>query len=357
MGSSNFLIVRLSAIGDVVHTLPALMDLRASYPESEIDWLVESASAPLLTNSDAVSQVIEISTKDWRRAPLATQTWREIYRTIQRLRNRHYDVALDFQGLWKSAFLAWVSGATEVLGIGTADLRESSTHILYHRQAKPAGKVHRIERNRLLLTLLGVTPSGPARYPSRLWSPSDQSRVDSLLRTIPANFVVVNPGGGWQTKLWPAERFGKLARWINEKYGYAIVCTWGPGEGRFVEILQDHASPVPIFPLTLSITEFACLVRYAHMFIGGDTGPMHIAAAYSVPVLAIFGPTTVESNGPYQTPHQVAQRLLSCSHCYRRTCWHHSCMKYLELEEVGGAFQRFEQSLSTHAECQVPNVE
>ncbi|MBI3940767.1 MAG: lipopolysaccharide heptosyltransferase I [Acidobacteria bacterium] len=343
MTARRILMVRLSALGDVVHTLPALIDLRAAFPESEIDWLVEPAAAPLLRNSGALNQVIEISTRAWRHRPLSPATWKEIAGTFRRLRERHYDIALDFQGLWKSASLARASGAREILGIGTADLRESSAHIFYHRQAPAAGNVHRIERNRALLLLLGISPSGPARYPERFWSEADQRRVESLLRALPGDFVVLNPGAGWATKIWPAERFGQLARRIHESYDYALVCTWGPGEQRLAETVRTHARPAPIFLLAVSITEFAYLVHRARMFIGGDTGPMHIAAACGVPVFSIFGPTTVGQNGPYQTQSRVVQRLLPCSHCYRRTCWHHSCMNHLDLSEVWEAFRQFEQ--------------
>ncbi|MBI2821679.1 MAG: lipopolysaccharide heptosyltransferase I [Acidobacteria bacterium] len=346
MSDPRLLIVRLGAIGDVIHTLPALMDLRSHYPESEIDWLVEPASAPLLRNSGALDQVIEISTRKWRRALHSPNTWQEVIGTAQRLRRRGYTAALDFQGLWKSACWARASGAKEVLGAATADLRESSSRIFYGRQAEPAGNVHRIERNRSMISLLGVSPRGPACYPDRLWSDADQARVEVLLRGLPRDFVVLNPGAGWLTKLWPAERFGELASRIHSGYGYGIVCTWGPGEEALMAAVQQHAGPCPILPLKLSLSEFACLVRRARMFIGGDTGPMHIAAAYRVPAFCIFGPTTLAQNGPYQTLRRVTQHLLPCSHCYRRTCWHHSCMKFLETSEVWQAFQEFERELA-----------
>jgi len=346
MSAHRFLIVKLSAIGDVVHTLPALMDLRSHFPDSEIDWIVEPGAAQLLRNSGMLARVIEVSTQNWRRAPISATTLKEIVGTIRALRGRRYHVALDFQGLSKSALLARFSGAAEALGISTSDLRDPFARIFYARQAKPAGLIHRIERNRSLLNLLGIFPSGPAVYPDKLWSEQDQQRVQSILETIPQNFVVVNPGGGWATKLWPAMRFGELARFIHDYYGYGTVCTWGPGEEPLVETLQKHARPVPVVPVALSISEFACFVRYSHMFVGGDTGPMHIAAAYGVPIFSIFGPTTVERNGPYQTQHRVVQHLLPCSHCYLRTCWHHSCMRYLETGEVWRALQQFEQKLS-----------
>ncbi len=357
MTAPRFLIVKLSAIGDIIHTLPALMDLRHHFPESEIDWIVEPAAAPLLRNSGTLNRVIEVSTQDWRRSPISATTLKEIGGTIRELRRRRYQTALDFQGLSKSALLARLSGAAEVLGIGTPDLREPFARIFYTRQAEPAGLAHRIERNRALLNLLGIFPSGPALYPDKLWSEQDQHRVESLLATVPQNFVVVNPGGGWATKLWSAARFGELARFIHDYYGYRIVCTWGRGEEALIETLQQHAQPVPILPVALSITELACFVRYSHMFIGGDTGPMHIAAAYGVPVFSIFGPTTVEKNGPYQTQHRVVQHLLPCSHCYLRSCWHHSCMRYLETGEVWQAFQQFERKLSADIVSRKSQVE
>ncbi|HEV8129998.1 MAG TPA: lipopolysaccharide heptosyltransferase I [Acidobacteriota bacterium] len=346
MNGSRFLIVKLSAIGDVVHTLPALMDLRLQYPESEIDWLVEPSAAPLLRNSGELQRVIEVSTREWRRTPFSLATLRNVAGIIADLRRRRYQAALDFQGLWKSGVLARSSGAAQVFGINSEDLRESSARVLYHRQAKAAGRVHRIERNRAMLKLLGIPPSGPARYPEKLWNDADRLRVESLLENLPEDFVIVNPGGGWATKLWPPERFGELARCIHDRYGYGVVCTWGPGEEALVEQLKTHASPAPIFAIALSISEFACFVRSCRLFIGGDTGPMHIAAAYGVPVFSIFGPTTVEKNGPYQTRHHVVQHLLPCSHCYLRSCWHHSCMRYLETNEVWQAFQEFDTKIS-----------
>ena len=201
-----FLVVRLSATGDVVHALPALMELRAAYPDGQIDWLAEPASAPMLRHSGAVDQVIEVATGRWRRRPFSPATWKELATTVRLLRGRRYDVALDLQGLWKSAFPARISGAREVAGMATADLREPSARIMYDRQAEPAGRMHQVERNRKLLSLLGVTSTGPARYPERLWSPADQARADAIRSALPEKFVVLHPGAGWATKVWAPER-------------------------------------------------------------------------------------------------------------------------------------------------------
>ena len=355
MGAPKFLVVRLTAIGDVIHALPAVMDLRSSFPEAEIDWLVETTAAPLIRNSQIVSRVIEISTRRWRERMLAPATLRQIGGTITALRRARYDWAVDFQGLWKSGLLARLSGAREVIGFHSSDLREPSARVLYSRQAGPARGMHRIERNRNLLKIAGLHPSGPARYPATLWTEEDSRNVEKLSRELDPSLVVINPGAAWPTKLWRASRFGQLARRIHQEFGHQIVCTFGPGEESLVRAVEMHAKPSPVVPLKLSISEFACFVRRARMFIGGDTGPMHIAAAFQVPILSVFGPTSVPSTGPYQTPQKVVQHILPCSHCYRRSCWHHSCMK-IETDEVWSGFLELEGRLNSSRSQPVHNL-
>jgi lipopolysaccharide heptosyltransferase I len=326
------LVVRLSSIGDVVHTLPALAALRRHGWEA--GWLVEPPGRPLLEDSPLLDQVVP--------APRARAfSGGEALSALRALRARRYDVALDFQGLWKSAGWARLSGAARVVGYGRHWRRESASAVLVGERVTPPPRLrHVIDKNLALLSPLGIDAVGLREFPLPL-SAEAVARVDHGVRDLGGGpFVLLNPGGGWPSKLWPAERFGALARGLAE-HGLPSLVTWGPGEQTLAERVAASAGggARAAFPTTL--LDYVELARRARLVIAADTGPLHLACAVGTPVVALFGPTDPTRNGPFAPDDVVVRREPPCAPCYRRACRRHlGVMEEIPVEDVLRAAER-----------------
>lgn len=308
-GSTNIerlLIVRLSAMGDVIHTLPAAQALREAFPQAMIGWVIEERWAELLcapgtlrrgprsAQRPLVDWVHPVSLTGWRKSLFTISSLQQIAKVWNDVRAARYDVAVDLQGAIRSAVLARWSGARVVYG--AAEPRESPASLLYTRRAIAHG-AHVIEQN---LSVAEAVAQRKMKVP-RVEFPHDaeaERRIDQrLAEEGVGEFAILNPGAGWGAKRWPAERYGRVARALAEE-GVHAVLNYGPGEedlAREAEVASEGAAK----PMKCSITELIALTRRARVFIGGDTGPMHLAAALQVPVVAIFGPTDPARNGPY----------------------------------------------------------
>lgn len=337
MASLNrILIIKLGSIGDVVHTLPALAALKKSYPQAEIDWLVEKKSSIILQKNPLIRQIIEIDTQRWRKSLLSFEVLRQIKTSLSRMRDNHYDVALDFQGLWKSAAFGYFSGAKRVVGFDKEALREPGCRILYDDRISPAADaVHVIEIYNELARSLGAESNG-YRFDLNV-SEEDEAYIASQLasRHI-TDFIILNPGGGWVTKNWDPTNYSRLQTRIRKKTGWPSIITWGPGEEELVEqVFRDCETDPPVaFPTT--IPQFVSLVRRAKLFVGGDTGPLHLAAACQTPVVGIFGPTHPSRNGPFSQADLVVSHPVPCGPCYKRTCeiYNQQCMRLVTVDDV-----------------------
>ena len=288
---NRILIIKLGSIGDVVHTFPALSDLRASFPQARIDWLVERQAGVLLRNHPWLNQVIEVDTRKWRRALWQPQTWREIRRCLNRLRQRRYEVAFDFQGLWKVGDLRPLFRFPLAGGVRQGPFeRTRLPHPLRPTGVagipRPATSASSIERwwaareppeakggsswQRKSRTGLTSTPG----WPNAAWT--------SSLSSIPA-------AAGW-TKNWSPANYGLLHQRIRRELGLKTVLTWGPGEEDLVREVMAACPGDPPSTFSTTLPQFMALARRARLFVGGDTGPLHLAAACQTPVVAIFGP-------------------------------------------------------------------
>jgi len=303
----RLLIVRLGSMGDVIHTLPAATALRGAFPEARIGWLVEERWAELLctlpeTRSGPrsprrplVDRVHTVNTKSWRRSLHSAQTWEQIAAGFSELRAQRYDVAVDFQGAVRSALLARWSGAPVVFGV--AQPRENVASMFYTRLVIARGS-HVVEQN---LSLAEAVAKHPLETP-KIEFPLDQAvekQCGDRLQQGIVDFALLNPGAGWGAKKWPAERYGEVARKLAEE-GVKSVVNFGPGEEPLAQAVES-ASGGTAKGIACSLTELIALTRRARLFIGGDTGPMHLAAALGIPVVAIFGPTNPVRNGPFGT--------------------------------------------------------
>jgi heptosyltransferase I len=298
----------LSAMGDVIHTLPATQALRVAFPNAKIGWLIEERWAELLCAPGTARQgpcseerpvvdwVHTVDLKGWRKSLFSIQTIEQIARVWNDVRAGHYEIAVDLQGAIRSAVLASWSGASIVYG--ARESRESPAGLWYTRQATLRGK-HVVEQNLSIVEAL----SGRRMDMPAVEFPRDskaEETIDMQLRQAGIReFAILNPGAGWGAKQWPAERYGLLAQRLG-RCGIQSVVNFGPGEetlARDAEQTSQGAGKA----WKLSITELIALTRRAKLFVGGDTGPLHLAAALKVPVVAIFGPTDPARNGPYGT--------------------------------------------------------
>jgi heptosyltransferase-1 len=331
-GVGEVLLVRLSAIGDVVHTLPVAAALtRRGW---RVSWLAEPAARVLLQGNPAVAEVIP--------APPA-RAWKlgAVRRAVGELRRTRRDVALDLQGLWKSAAWARLAGAGRAVGFGPRWRREPLSAALLTEQAVLGPEaVHVIDKNLALLVTVGLSAQGLRDFPL---PPTDEARarVAALLDAEGVgDFVVLNPGGGWASKLWPPESFGRVAEGLRGR-GLAALVAWGPGEQALADrvVAASGGAARRAFPTTL--LELVELARRSRLLVAADTGPLHLACAIGVPVVGIFGPTDPARNGPWSPVDLTVRRRPLCAPCHRRRCSvHEGVMGAIPPEEVLKAIDR-----------------
>ncbi|HET9307827.1 MAG TPA: glycosyltransferase family 9 protein [Candidatus Sulfotelmatobacter sp.] len=312
----RLLIVRLSAMGDVIHTLPAAQALRDAFPEAMIGWLIEERWAELLcapgtprrgprsAQRPLVDWVHTVNLKGWRKSLFEIPTLEKIARVWNDVRSARYQVAVDLQGAIRSAVLARCSGAPVVYG--AAEPRESPASLWYTRQVGARGN-HVIERNLSVAEAVIQRKFGVpgVNFPI---DPAAETMCREMLRGI-RDYAILNPGAGWGAKRWPAARYGEVARQLAHD-GLHCFVNCGPGEEELGEEVTG-ASGGLAKALKPTITELIALTRGAKLFVGGDTGPLHLAAALRVPVVAIFGPTDPARNGPYGTRSVVLRSATS----------------------------------------------
>jgi heptosyltransferase I len=321
---SRLLIVRLSAMGDIIHTLPAATLLRQAFPQSKFGWVVEERwsellsapgygdSGPLSPQRPLADQVHKVRTTMWRRSLSSFDTWRQMKAAISELIRERYEVAVDFQGAVRTALLARWSGAPSVYGDNKP--RENIARHLYPHKVVTAGN-HVVEQAvSLAEAIIGKHREAPqVEFPV---DPAAEEKVDTLLGGT-AGFAILNPGAGWGAKQWPADRYGLVARELA-KTGVPSLINYGPGEEQLA-VAVEQSSAGTARTVSCSISELIALTRRAGLFIGGDTGPMHLAAALEVPVVGIFGPTNPARNGPFGTRSVVLRSSSSLtSHARHR---------------------------------------
>ncbi len=337
MGRFNrILIIKLGSIGDVVHSLPSLAALKEAFPEAEVDWLVETKSSIILRNNPLLHRVIEVDTHRWRKLWAKPSVWSEILKQLLFLRHQRYDVALDFQGLWKSALFGRFSGARQLIGFGKHTLREAGCRILYDKKVTVRPEMHHvIDICSELPRSLGARTNG-YRFELPVSSEDDAYVSAQLSAHSVQEFIILNPGGGWETKTWEAENYARLHLKLREVTSFQSVITWGPGEQHLVERLVNASKEDPpvVFPTT--IPQFLALARRARLFVGGDTGPLHLAAACSTPIVGVFGPTDPVRNGPFCPDDLVVSHPVPCGPCYKRSCekYKKQCLQLVTVDEV-----------------------
>lgn len=333
---TRILIVRMSALGDIVHALPVLAALRQAIPTLEIDWLADRRYAGVLDLVDGLTRRII------GRPGLA--------RAVSELRARAYDVALDLQGLLKSAAMARLSGARRVIGFETSALRERSAAWFYTEQVRVPPNPHIIQKNLSVLPLLGVSEAPPLRFPfvRPASGAADAVTADMAARGA-AGFVLINPGGGWPNKRWAPARFGALAHTMHERHGLASYVLWGQGEARLADAVVSASHGQAFRAPETTLGDLLALASRARLLVSGDTGPLHLAAAIGTPLVGLYGPTWPERNGPWHPDDIVVSRAAQCTCHHKRQCQRDSrsgpielraCINDISLAEVVEAVDR-----------------
>ncbi len=323
----RILIVKLGAIGDVVHTLPALAVLRRALPNAHIAWVVErGGAAKLLRDNPCLDELIEVDTRGWRKDLLGSETRTAIKASLSKLRD--YDIALDFQGLLKSGMMTWLSRAPRRIGFAKEALREPASAYLLTERVAVDDDDHIIKKNLSLIAQLGISTVGEYEFPLGI-SFTEQQFAEQQIAVRGGNVAIINPGGGWPTKLWNAEGFAAIADRLWEVYGWRSVVTYGPGEEALAQSVVAHSHSGAVELLDSTLKQFFALAQQAKLFIGGDTGPLHLAAAAGTPLVGIYGPTPARRNGPFSSADVIVERFdLDCRvDCFRRSCSHTSCMR------------------------------
>ncbi len=344
------LIVKLSSIGDVIHTIPAYMALRAAWPETRFGWAVESAAGGLVRRLPGPLEIHELDLQRWRRSLRRPRNWAAAGRGLADLRAARYDLALDFQGLVKSAVVARL-GAKRVLGFAPENVRERIASRLYHQRAArvPTGS-HIVRHNLHLAAAAAGTPGTDPVYPA-LADAADRDSVAQALGCMGVeHYVVMHSAANWSSKRYPAERLVATARELHSSTGLHIVWVWGPGEREGVAARVQQAGPGNVQAPRLRLPELAALIAGAELFVGGDSAPLHLAAAAQTPIVALFGPTDPGRLGPTDPDDAIVYRRLECSHCHKRRCplRTNECLESIPAAElVEAALGRLARARST----------
>ena len=328
----NILIVRLGALGDIVHTIPAAAALRAAMPEARIDWIVDARQRAIVDLVPVLDRVVTLHARTLR-------AWTD---AVRELRTVAYDAALDFQGLMKSAMLARASGARRVAGFSIWHLREKTARPFYSETdeapEEEAQDEHVIQKNLRLLRVVGVE-STRIEFPiARV----ESAACAAVARAVDGEpFALINPSAAWPNKRWPAGRFGEVAAFLRDVRRMRTVVLWGPGEEALASAVVNASSGAALVAPPTDVADLLELSRRAALIVSGDTGPLHLAAAVATPSVAIMGPTDPRRNGPWASDDVIVSRYEACGCHYDRRCHQQEwCLEPVTVAEVTAAIQQ-----------------
>ena len=336
---NRVLIVRLGALGDVVHAIPVAAALRRAFPDARIDWLVSAKHREILDLVPVIDRRLVINDRGDASGGTSLVT------AIRELRRSRYDVAIDLQGLIKSAVLARSSGAPRVVGFSSRYARERAARLFYTDAYDPGrGGLydpretrHVVDINLGLLRALGII--APAReFPIE---DVDSDAARSARRQTGGRYALLNPGAAWPNKRWPPVRLAAIATHLRARHGLMSVVLWGPGEEALAAEVVAGANGAAVISPTTTIADLVALARHAALMVSGDTGPAHIAAALGTPIVGIYGPTRPARNGPMSPLDVTVSRDGVCQcHHLRRCTRDRMCLLDIEVAEVLDAVER-----------------
>jgi heptosyltransferase-1 len=334
----RILLVKLSAIGDVVHTLPALVALRNRYPDAHLSWLVDEAASDLLCSHPMLNEVIICPMRRFGKLCGNPRQWPKLIKEagsfISRLRSKSYDVVIDFQGLLKSGVLIGFSRG--VCKLGFAKGREGSSIFLTDKLPRYDPDEHAVLRYLRLASHLDADIKEP-KFPLAIGK-ADIDRAGQLLKEAGAgdcHILCLNPGATWETKRWAPKRFAEVADNCFERWDMVPIIVGGPGDKCLASDIAGLAKHTVVdFTGLTSLRTLAALYQRVGAVVSTDTGPMHLASAAGAPLVALFGPTAPWRTGPFGREQQVIRLGLPCSPCFKRHCPDPKCMMDISSEQV-----------------------
>ena len=322
------LIVRLGAIGDIVHAVPVAAALRRARPDWTVDWLVDRRHERVLSLFPVTDHTIAVD---------PAGPWGGTVDVVRGLRAARYDVVFDAQGLLKSAVLARLAGGTRTIGFDRPWLREPASALFYSEVVNATGAVHVSERNLRLLRAVGIDDSRidtPLRVPA---SPI----VDDVSAAEGSRYGIVNPGAGWPNKQWAPERWGQLVAAVQRRHGFPWIVVWGPGEEPLARAVEEASAGAAMMAPATSIEDLVALLARATIVLAGDTGPLHLAAAAGTPIVGLYGPTDPARNGPWSREDICVSRFSACECHHKRRCSATSwCLASVSVDEMAEAVEQ-----------------
>jgi heptosyltransferase-1 len=321
----RILIIKPSAIGDVVHALPVLPRLKALWPEAKLTWLITPACAALVQNHPLVDEVILFQRKRWGRGWYNPAALWNLAEFIVDMRRRHFDLVIDLQGLFRSGLITLITGAPRRVGFSNA--RELAPAFYNELVDCSWEHDHAVTRYLKIASTLGC-PDGPVEFQFGV-DDEDRKYIDQLIPPE-TKYAVLMPGTNWETKRWPVDRFKKIVGLLKERFGLESVTAGAKIDRKLAEVIGAK------FDVTgkTSLRQIVALLERAKLVIGNDTGPLHMAAAMGVPLVALYGPTDPVRTGPYGREESVLRVDLPCSPCQSRRCSHRSCMEWIGVESA-----------------------
>jgi len=339
----RILIVRTSALGDVVHALPVLGALRRHFPRARIGWVVEEGMAPVLAGHPDLDETVVVRLRQWGRTPFSLRTVRELGAFVAALDRFSPDVTLDLMGNHKAGAISALTLCDRRIGAARRARREPSSAVWVSDPVAPRG-VHAVDRMLSLLDGLGL-PAEPADFgPGKIFQAELPAATRDALAALPEGFVLIHPGAGWANKVYPPERWGEVARRLREMTGLPALVARARGEEGLAARIEAAAGGAARAVDAPDLPSLAALLRRARLVLGGDSGPTHLAHALGTPILMLLGPTDPERNGPYGAPERALWRRLPCSFCHRRLAGTKACL--LEIP-AGRVAERAAELLAT----------
>ncbi len=352
MEGKKFLVIRLSAIGDVIRTIPAVKALKENYPSSSITWITEEPSISILKAQPEIDEVMLFPRRRWIAGIMSIKnsirTLLEIYNFIFILREKRFDVVLDFHGILKSGLISFISGAPVRIGFDRGSVKEFNFLFSNLKVRPERERISRIKRNFILLNALGLRVS--SFNPNLYIPPEDREYIESFFNSLNVDIrrplIAIHPGTSQKTryKRWNRRNYSELSDRLIRELNATVIFTWGENELEWVEEIRKEMKEASILaPKTGSLVKLAEIFRRSDLYIGGDTGPMHIASMVGTPVVVIYGPTDPIINEPIGY-HKKVRKEVGCNPCRKKSCKSLICLENVKVEDV---FNAAKEILST----------